>query len=109
MRLQTKGLHCKMNTFVCKLAPKLYHTILARVKPKLQIICGLLQFNFAFIFSKLRFRAKTRYNRHMDKNTQTPKLVQDRKTGEWYNPQEKFDQLLKSEFFQKIMLRLKNL
>jgi hypothetical protein len=45
----------------------------------------------------------------MDKNTQTPKLVQDRKTGEWYNPQEKLDQLLKSEFFQKIMLRLKNL
>ena len=36
-------------------------------------------------------------------------LVQCRKTGIWYNPQEKFDMLLNSKFFQEIMRRLKNL
>ena len=44
----------------------------------------------------------------MNKYT-TPQLVQDRKTGEWYNPAEKFAELLNSKFFQEIMVRLKNL
>ena len=35
------------------------------------------------------------YNRYMNKNT-TPQLVQDRKTGQWYNPAVEFDKLLNS-------------
>jgi len=44
--LKTKVLTTKMNTFVFKTAPILYHIICARVKEKMQIIWFLLQFIF---------------------------------------------------------------
>lgn len=34
------------------------------------------------------------------------RLVQDRKTGEWYDPSVKFDELLKSTEFMDVMKRL---
>ncbi len=35
-------------------------------------------------------------------------LCQDRKTGEYYNPQEKFDELLNSAEFINVMKRMQN-
>jgi len=35
-------------------------------------------------------------------------LCQDRKTGEYYNPQEKFDELLNSTEFVTVMKRMSN-
>ena len=35
-----------------------------------------------------------------------PVLVQDRKTGEWYDPQAKLEQLLKSQEFIDTMKRM---
>ena len=46
------------------------------------------------------------YNRYMNKNT-TPQLVQDRKTGQWYNPAVEFDKLLNSPTVKEVMVRLK--
>jgi hypothetical protein len=40
-------------------------------------------------------------------NTQQPKLVQDRKTGEFYNPQERFDQLMNKPEITAMLNRLK--
>ena len=45
------------------------------------------------------------YNTYMKQN-QTPKLVQDRKTGEWYNPEEKMKALQDQPWFVAIMQRL---
>ena len=39
-------------------------------------------------------------------NTQQPKLVQDRKTGEFYNPQERFDQLMNKPEILAMLKRL---
>jgi hypothetical protein len=39
-------------------------------------------------------------------NTKIPKLVQDRKTGEWYNPQERFDALMKKPEIVAVFKRL---
>lgn len=57
----------------------------------------------------------------MDKSTQNPgkeytvtpvkvkdMKVQDRKTGEWYNPQERFEQLMAQEYFVAVMKRMKD-
>lgn len=57
----------------------------------------------------------------MDKSTQNPgkeytatpveakdMKVQDRKTGEWYNPQERFEQLMAREDVVAVMKRLKD-
>jgi hypothetical protein len=41
-------------------------------------------------------------------NKQTPQLVQDRKTGKWYDPVVEFEKVLNSEWFKKIMQNLKN-
>jgi len=35
-----------------------------------------------------------------------PKLVQDRKTGEWYNPQAKFDELMNKPEIMAVFKRL---
>ena len=35
-------------------------------------------------------------------------MVQDRKTGEWYNPQEKFRELMETDWFQDQMRRMKD-
>ena len=35
-------------------------------------------------------------------------MVQDKKTGEWYNPQEKFRELLETDWFQAQMRRMKD-
>lgn len=48
------------------------------------------------------------YNKHMNTNTQTPKLVQDRKTGERYNPEQRFKELFDKPWFVAIMKRLKD-
>jgi hypothetical protein len=37
---------------------------------------------------------------------QTPKLVQDRKTGEWYNPQERFDAMMNKPEILAVFKRL---
>lgn len=41
--------------------------------------------------------------------TPAPKLVQDRKTGEWYNPQERFDTIMNEpetlEVFRRLAVR----
>ncbi len=54
-----------------------------------------------------------RYNTYMNKhytNTKNPvnfpKLVQDRKTGEWYNPQAKFDELMNKPEILAVFKRL---
>jgi len=39
-------------------------------------------------------------------NTQQPKLVQDRKTGEFYNPQQRFDQLMNKPEILAMLKRL---
>lgn len=45
----------------------------------------------------------------METNKQPPPpLVQDRKTGDWYNPLKKFAELMNSEIFKKVMENLKN-
>ena len=44
----------------------------------------------------------------MDTKQLPPTLVQDRKTGEWYNPIEKFYELMNSEAVKKVMENLKN-
>lgn len=36
-------------------------------------------------------------------------MVQDRRTGEWYDPQAKFEELRNSQEFLDVMQRLKNL
>ena len=41
-------------------------------------------------------------------NKQIPQLVQDRKTGKWYDPTAEFEKVLNSEWFKKIMINLKN-
>jgi hypothetical protein len=38
----------------------------------------------------------------------SPGLVQDRKTGEWYDPQAKLEQLLKDPQFIATMKRMKD-
>lgn len=35
-----------------------------------------------------------------------PKLVQDRKTGEWYNPQEAFDRMMNKPEIMAVFKRL---
>lgn len=35
-------------------------------------------------------------------------LVQDRKTGQWYDPQAEFEKLLAQQWVIDIMIRLKN-
>lgn len=35
-----------------------------------------------------------------------PKLVQDKKTGQWYNPQEAFDQLMNKPEIMAVLKRL---
>ncbi len=35
-----------------------------------------------------------------------PKLVQDKKTGQWYNPQETFDQLMNKPEIMAVLKRL---
>ena len=45
----------------------------------------------------------------MNKINTTPQLVQDRKTGQWYDPAAKFNELINSKFFQDTMIRMKNL
>ena len=39
-------------------------------------------------------------------NTTQPKLVQDRKTGEWYNPQEAFDAMMNKPEILAVFKRL---
>ncbi len=39
-------------------------------------------------------------------NTQQPKLVQDRKTGQWYNPQEQFDKMMNKPEIVAVFKRL---
>lgn len=41
-------------------------------------------------------------------NKQTPQLVQDRKTGEWYNPEEKMRELFQQNWFVALLQRMKN-
>lgn len=48
------------------------------------------------------------YNSYMNTNTQTPKLVQDRKTGEWYDPEQRLKELFDKPWFVAIMKRLKD-
>ena len=43
----------------------------------------------------------------MDKK-QTPKMVQDRKTGQWYNPEQKMQELFKKSWFVALLQRMKN-
>ena len=38
----------------------------------------------------------------------TPLLVQDRKTGQWYNPQEAWLKVMESKEVREVMVRLKN-
>jgi hypothetical protein len=38
---------------------------------------------------------------------QTPQMVQDRKTGEWYNPEQKWAELQKQSWFVALLQRLK--
>ena len=38
----------------------------------------------------------------------TPLLVQDRKTGQWYNPQEEWLKVIESKEVREVMVRLKN-
>jgi hypothetical protein len=40
--------------------------------------------------------------------TNTINLVQDKKTGEWYDPQEKFQELLQQDWFRDQMRRMKD-
>jgi hypothetical protein len=40
-------------------------------------------------------------------NTQQPKLVQDRKTGEYYDPRAKFDELMNKQEILAMLNRLK--
>ena len=50
------------------------------------------------------------YNNYMDKKeTPPPQLVQDRKTGEWYNPLESWYVLMNREEIKKVFENLKNL
>lgn len=42
----------------------------------------------------------------MTEEQTTAKLVQDRKTGEWYDPQEAFDSLMKDSEIQAVLRRL---
>lgn len=35
-----------------------------------------------------------------------PQMVQDRKTGEWYNPQERFDELMNKPEIMAVFKRL---
>lgn len=44
------------------------------------------------------------YNTHM-MNTK-PKLVQDRRTGEWYDPEQRFRELLNDQLVQATLKRL---
>lgn len=44
----------------------------------------------------------------MNKNTQTPKLVQDRKTGEWYDPHQKMRDLFEKTWFVELLKRMKD-
>jgi hypothetical protein len=39
-------------------------------------------------------------------NTTQPKLVQDRKTGKWYNPQEAFDAMMNKPEILAVFKRL---
>ena len=45
----------------------------------------------------------------MNTNTQTPKmLVQDRKTGEYYNPDERMQELMQKNWFVELLKRMKD-
>jgi hypothetical protein len=46
-------------------------------------------------------------NKQTTPNTPQPKLVQDRKTGQWYNPQEAFDKLMNKPEILASLNRLK--
>jgi hypothetical protein len=41
-------------------------------------------------------------------NKQIPQLVQDRKTGEWYDPEQRLKELFDKPWFVDIMKRLKD-
>ena len=57
----------------------------------------------------LNFHAFFWYNKPMNTNTQTPKpLVQDRKTGEYYNPEEKMQELMQKNWFVELLKRMKD-
>ena len=43
----------------------------------------------------------------MDNKQQNEKMVQDKKTGQWYNPEKEFQKLLNSDWFKRIMVRMK--
>lgn len=42
----------------------------------------------------------------MNTNTQTPKLVQDRKTGEGYDPEQKMRELFEQTWFIDLLKRM---
>ena len=39
---------------------------------------------------------------------QTHQMVQDRKTGEWYDPEQKMRELFKQNWFVALLQRMKN-
>lgn len=45
----------------------------------------------------------------MDTNKQAPQMVQDRKTGEWYDPAQKMGELFQQNWFLALLQRMKNL
>ena len=62
-------------------------------------------FQNKFIF--YGFGAFLPYNLYMDNKQQNEKMVQDKKTGQWYNPEKEFQKLLNSDWFKRIMVRMK--
>ncbi len=56
--------------------------------------------------AKFQEQERRRDQGHIANNRETAGMVKDRRTGEWYNPQERFDAMMNKPEIQAVFNRL---